>query len=202
MKHISSQDFQKAVSILKKGGVIIFPTETSYGIGCDATNDNAVKKLLAIKGRGLEKGLPVLIESLDKMNKCFRFTKTVKELARIFWPGALNIIISRKKECFLSEYCEKDGFQSVRISSHPIATALVHQLGFPIVATSANKSGEKASYKIKEIKKIFKDSEIKPDFYLDFGDLPDNPASTTVKVDGDKITVLRMGVVVIPQEFL
>ncbi|MDP2631575.1 MAG: L-threonylcarbamoyladenylate synthase [Candidatus Uhrbacteria bacterium] len=197
MLSIQVDQIERALKTLEEGGVIVFPTETSYGLGCDATDVNAVKRIFSIKGRPESKGLPVLIPSGARAGEFIEFSGAVADLAQKYWPGALNIIASIAKDSPIALECSNNGTQSVRASSHPFAATLVRRFGKPIVATSANVSGAGEAYSVRDVKANFIDSAEKPDLFIDGGDLPVQAPSTTVKVIGDQVEVIRQGRVIV-----
>lgn len=203
MLRITMEQIEKALQALEAGKIVVFPTETSYGIGCDARNVEAVDRIFKIKGRVETKALPLLIPNKESAGEYIKMTKAANALADMFWPGALNIIGEVKEGSGIAPACSMNGTQSVRVSSQPFATVLVKRFGGPVVATSANISGRDAIYRMDDIKEIFENSEDKPDVFIDGGDLPRLPASTTIKlVDEDHVKVLRDGLIKIPNRFL
>lgn len=199
MKKINSDEIEKAVSILQSGGVLIFPTETSYGLGCDATNTLAVEKIFAIKGRTpLVWPFPVLVASYEEARSYVEFSSKAIDLAKKFWPGALNLVLPSLPTSLISKQCASaDGFQSVRVSAHPIVAELIGKLGRPLVATSANLSGQPALYDLADLELAFGEQSALIDGVIDVGILPKSPASTTVKVIDDDVQMLRQGSVII-----
>ncbi len=203
MLSLTSEQIEKALDALKNGQVIVFPTETSYGLGCDATNARAVERIFKIKGRDFGKALPVIIPDQASASKYVVLTRAGKELAQLFWPGPLNIVAPIAKGSPIASACAQAGTQSVRVSSHPFLATLAHRFGQPIVATSANLSGSDAIYRVKDIYKTFASRTERPDVFIDGGDLPILPASTSVRLKNDKhVEILRQGTVVIPEKFL
>ncbi len=196
MRRIGSAYLVEAVRVLQDGGVIVFPTETSYGMGCDATNEKAVKRILAIKGRSPEKGFPVILPPEADPSDYIMFDERARQLAEKYWPGPLNIIAERNPTSLLAPLCAREGGQSVRKSSHPVAQALARGLGKPLVATSANPSGIAAAYTADQAMAFFS-AEPCPDLLVDGGELPLNAASTTIVVTADGIQVLRQGSIVV-----
>lgn len=191
---IVTHDIDQAVEILRRGGVIVYPTETSYALGCDATNDAAVAKVFAIKGRPEGKGIPLILPDDIDVSAFVEMSARALKLAKQHWPGPLNIVAKRATSSSVSLRCETDGTQSVRQSSSALASELARQLGRPLVATSANRSGEAAIYRVDELKTEFFGDE-QPDAVLDGGHLPVVPASTTIKIEGDKLEIVRQGVI-------
>jgi L-threonylcarbamoyladenylate synthase len=198
IRSISPSNLNEAVSLLRAGGVLLFPTETSYALGCDATNDAAVARIFAIKGRPEGKGTPLILPPDVDAGVYVELSDKAQALVAEHWPGPLNIVAKRVIDSPVSERCETDGTQSVRQSSHTAASELARLLGKPLVATSANKSGASAIYRPDEFgfdetghRPVFTGEQ--PDALLDGGNLPVVPASTTIKVMDDQVEIIRQG---------
>jgi L-threonylcarbamoyladenylate synthase len=190
------EDLEKAVELLKDGKVLIYPTETSYALGCDATNDAAVKRIFAIKGRPDGKGTPVILPNDADPEKFIMMNGKALSAIEDNWPGPLNIVGKRKEGSEISLFCETAGTQSVRKSSYTLASELSRLSGRPIVATSANRSGSASLYKAEDILREFYEGEL-PDAFLNAGDLPVTLPSTTVRVEGEEIAIVRQGEIVL-----
>ncbi len=173
----------EAANIMKKGGVVIYPTESSYALGCDATNAKAVKKVRKLKARNPGKYFPVIVADTNMAKRYYFVDKKIEKIAR------LGITIITKK----SKKLPKDigGF---RISKSTIARKISKQLSKPVIATSANISGKESMYGIDEIKKIFAG---KVDAILDAGNLPRKRPSTVYDYVNRKL--LRKGPVTLGQ---
>ncbi len=202
MLAVTTEQIDQAVEALKKGEIIVFPTETSYGIGCDATNESAVAKIFRIKGRERIKALPVVIASKERVKDYIELSPVVEELIELFWPGPLNIIAPSNPNSPISSLCAQDDSQSVRVSSHPFTATLVRRFEKPSVATSANLADEPSLYSVSDIKEALAGSDDKPDVFIDGGNLPKLPSSTTVRIVNGRVEVLRQGIVEIPERFL
>lgn len=133
----------EAVESLRGGGVIAFPTETCYGIGCRAFDPAAVAKVVAAKHRPDGKPLPVLLPSVEAL-RAQRLESPLVVLAETFWPGPLTLIVPAFPGLPAAITADTN-MVGVRMSAHPIAQALVEGLGEPLVATSANRSGHPAA---------------------------------------------------------
>ena len=185
---------KKAVNIMKRGGLIIYPTETCYGIGADATNPKSIEKIYEIKGRGHTKPIPVLVSNINMIKKYGITTKKIEFLVKKFMPGPLSLVIKKKGP--ISDV-NQEGI-SFRISSHPVASELVKLLGKPITTTSANISSRPPIY---EIKKIIENFEDKVNMIIDCGNLPKNEPSTCIDMtDEDNVKIIREGP--IPSELI
>ena len=182
----------KAISFLKEGKVIAYPTETFYGLGVDVTNEKAIKKLYELKRRDyslpiaiLVADKPMLEEYVDKMSD------SVLPLIKSFWPGPLTILFpaGRKISKTLTTNTGKIG---IRISSHPVATAIVREFGRPITTTSANLSGYPPSLNTTHVKKYFKD---KIDCIIDGGECEPSRGSTVIDIADDTMAIIRDGAI-------
>ncbi|WP_243547200.1 L-threonylcarbamoyladenylate synthase [Pseudodesulfovibrio tunisiensis] len=126
---------------LNAGEAVIYPTETLYAIGCDAYNVEAANKVAEIKGRSKSKPLPLIIGGLDMLRLVTDHApEEMVSLARAFWPGPLSILVKARPE-LPDIVSDADGYTSVRWSGHPFASELSRRLKRPVVATSANLSG-------------------------------------------------------------
>jgi len=183
-------DIDQAVEFLKNGDVIAYPTETIYGLGADVVNRKAIKKIYDLKAR--DYGLPVSILVAD-IAMLREFVEEVPEqalsLMRRFWPGALTILFPANDK-IPKGLVTNTGRVGVRISSHPIAAALVKTFGKPITTTSANLSGFPPSLSVKHIQKYFGD---KIPCLVDGGECEPSRGSTVVDVGEETMRIVREG---------
>lgn len=186
------------VASLSLGQTLVYPTETCYGLGCDATNAEAVKQIYAIKNRPEEKSLIVLAYDLDQMAEYIEITPALRNIEKKYWPGALTVVVPVKKGVHLpSGVVSESGEIAFRVTNHPFAREIVEIFGRPLVSTSANIGGEANPYDLETIVNTLGKQEIKPDIIIDAGTLPMNKPSTVVRLVGEKIEVLRQGEVVV-----
>ncbi|MFH0832412.1 MAG: L-threonylcarbamoyladenylate synthase [Candidatus Aenigmatarchaeota archaeon] len=173
----------EAVKILKKGGLVIYPSESSYGIGCDATNEKAVKRIFSVKKRS-GKAIPIIVSSIRMAEKYAFLSDDAKKIAERLMPGPLTLVVKKKN---LPDSLSKEtvGF---RIPSHNFSVKLATSFGKPITATSANLSGNKPIYSIEEVIKLFSNNV---DLIIDAGTLPKNKPTTVFDAGSRKI--LRRG---------
>jgi L-threonylcarbamoyladenylate synthase len=168
----------KAVAILSSGGIVVYPTETCYGIGADATSDDAVKKVIRIKKRDKGKKISIAFSDLKMAKRYVVMTKRAEKLAKAFMPGPLTLIVESKGK-------KKVGF---RVPDNNLVRRIIKKLGKPITTTSANISGKGELYKIRDVVKAFSG---KADLILDAGNLPRKKPSTVF--DTTNMKILRMG---------
>ncbi len=189
-RHKSNMDLREAVQALKDGGVVVFPTETSYGIGCDATNAKAVRRVLTLKGRPDGKGTPLIVDSLKMAEQWGVFSPTAKKIAKKYWPGALTLVVPVCGK--IASAVLQNKTVALRVSENLIAHALVKGLGKPLVATSANVSGQPPAFSVRAFEQQIPEGA---DVIIDAGALPKRKPTTLMKVVGDSVEVLRQGAV-------
>ncbi|WP_211923853.1 L-threonylcarbamoyladenylate synthase [Coxiella endosymbiont of Amblyomma nuttalli] len=154
--HDVTQSINDAVTVLRRGGVIAYPTEAVYGLGCDPFNYNAVTQLLALKKRSFEKGF-ILIASTWQQLVPLTQPISYKALTRVFhsWPGPFTWVFpaSFKAPSWIQR--KHHHTIAIRVTDHPIAKLLCHQFGRPIVSTSANQEGEHPIRNVRMLCMIF-----------------------------------------------
>lgn len=162
--YMLKEEINKALEVLKAGGVILYPTDTIWGLGCDATNEEAVDKVLKIKNRPAEKSLIVL---LDTDNKLQSYVSEVPDVAYDlieYAENPLTIIFSGAKN-LAKNVINADGSVGIRVAKHDFCTPLIQRFRKPIVSTSANLSGEPSPKNFDEINEQIKDAV---DYIVDF----------------------------------
>ena len=135
-------DIKKAANILQNGGIIVYPTETVYGIGCDPLNEEACMRIQLLKNREKPKTMLLLAYSLEQVEEMAGHLIDIsRKLAQKFWPGPLTVIIKPQTN-FPEHLTGFSGGVALRVTSHPVASALVREFARPIISTSANTSGQ------------------------------------------------------------
>lgn len=196
MKHYSGnlteQEIKDIANDIKIGKIVVFPTETVYGIGTNAYNEGACKKIYEIKRRPNWKALIVLISDYEQLKELVEEpSNTEKRLMSTFWPGALTIILKKKKETKLSKAISTSlETIGVRMTDGEIVRKLLMMSNVPIVAPSANLSGMSDGSKIDV---IIDELGQEVDDIIDNGDINNPVPSTIVQVIDGKIKVLREG---------
>jgi L-threonylcarbamoyladenylate synthase len=184
------ENLASAVAALKRGHVIVFPTETLYGLGADALNQAAVEKVFQLKGRDSHNPIPVLVADQEMLETLVaKVPATARQLIDRYWPGPLTLVLPGQKN-IPKPLCNPEGGVGVRISSQPIATLLVNGLGRPLTATSANRSGKEPARTLREAEKYFAQ---RVDVFVDGGTLTSQSGSTVVEVMEDSIKIIREG---------
>lgn len=191
-KEPATGDIARAVEHLKEGRVIAYPTETIYGLGADVFNRKAVKKIYDLKSRDYGLPISILVADLKMLREVAMIVPDrALSLMRKFWPGALTILFVAS-DAIPKGLVTNTGKVGVRISSHPVASALVGALGRPITTTSANLSGFPPSLSVKHIQKYFGD---KLPCIIDGGECEPSRGSTVVDVADESMRIIREGAI-------
>ncbi|NQU83601.1 MAG: threonylcarbamoyl-AMP synthase [Parcubacteria group bacterium] len=188
MNIVKKVKISDVVSLLKKGGVVVCPTETAYGFSCDATNKKAIEKIYIIKGRPKKKAVLLICADLKMVKKHFEISEEELKLASKYWPGPLSLILKPKSKKL--NYQKDFG---VRIPAHNLCQKISKELDRPISTTSANITDKPTPYGVKYIERQFKNKKYQPDLIINEGKLKQVKPSTIIKVIKGKITVLRQG---------
>lgn len=183
---------EEAANVITKGGLVVYPTDTVYGLGCDPFNAEAVKKVFLLKKRS-DRPLPVLVSRLDLAEKLVDLGEVGRALASRFWPGALTIVAQLKKDVAIPEALTC-GLKTlgVRIPNHTCALSLLERVGGFLVGTSANRSGDPSPLTLEEVIKSLGGGA---DLYIDGGKATLGKESTVVEVFGETIKVVREGAI-------
>ncbi len=182
---------RKAGEIIRQGGLVVFPTETVYGLGGDGTNAESAKKIYAAKGRPSDNPLIIHICEPKDAEDYAVTSDTYYKLAKAFMPGPLTVILPKKETIPLETTGGLDSV-AVRCPSHPIARALINAAGVPIAAPSANLSGKPSPTCAEH---VIDDLSGRVDMIIDGGSCEIGLESTIVKLDGNKAVILRPGAI-------
>lgn len=190
MNETRVDNLSDAVSVLRAGGLIVFPTETLYGLGADALNFAAVEKVFQLKGRDLANPFPVIVSDRAMLDSLVaEISPLAEKLMAHFWPGPLTLVLPARAD-IPPQLVNATGGIGVRISSQPIAMEIVRALGRPLTATSANPSGQPGARRIAQAKDYFSG---KIDIFVDGGELPSLTGSTVAEVTASKVKIIRAG---------
>ena len=176
---------------LKNGKIVVFKTDTVYGIGTNAFDEDACKRIYEIKGRPMYKPLSILISDISMLKELVDFISPAeKKLIDAFWPGPLTIKFKKKKNILPDIVSAGDEYVRVRFIGGGILHELIQVAGVPVVAPSANLSGSPTGTKIKN---ITEELDGRVDYILDYGDIESDVASTIIQVENGEIIILREG---------
>lgn len=191
-EEIKEEEIKQAAKQIQKGNLVLFPTETVYGIGANALDETAVKKIFIAKGRASDNPLIVHISNLKMVEELVgEISKLERKLMETFWPGPLTIILNRKsKEIIPNIVTASLDTVGIRMPSNVIAQKLIEMAGVPIAAPSANISGKPSGTKIED---IIEELQEKVDYILDGGITNIGLESTVIRVEEDIVRILRPG---------
>ena len=185
------KDLQEAAQIILSGGLVVFPTETVYGLGGNGLQSDAAQKIYSAKGRPSDNPLIIHIALPEDAEKYAHTCDVYYELAKAFMPGPLTVIMP-KKDCIPPSVTGGLDTVAVRCPSHPVAHTLIEKCGVPIAAPSANISGRPSPTSAKY---VLEDMAGRVDMIIDGGECEIGLESTIVKIDGSSLTLLRPGAI-------
>ena len=182
---------EAAASAARRGDLVVLPTDTVYGLGCDAFNPHGVAALLAAKGRGRDMPVPVLVGSPETVEGlAYGLSKAARDLVEAFWPGALTVVV-RHQPSLAWDLGDANGTVALRMPLHPVAIELLRIVG-PMAVSSANRSGSAPATSAAEAEAQLGDSVA---VYLDAGTSGAAVPSTIVDVSGPVPRLLRLGAI-------
>jgi len=184
IKRKAKNFWPKVIAVLKNKGVIVFPTDTAYGLGADFLSNRAINNIYRIKNRPKSKKIGLVAASLKQIKKFFRLNPKELSLAKKHWPGPLTIILPLKN---------KKIKLGVRVPRLALARQICGRYGRPLTATSANIAGENESYAPSEVLKQFRRRKYQPDLLIDAGRLKKEKPSTLIVCKNNQIKTIRPG---------
>jgi L-threonylcarbamoyladenylate synthase len=189
---ISTAFLEEAVDCLRRGGLVAYPTDTLYGLGAAASDDEAVRRLFEAKKRPPMTPLPILVEDVEMASDVSdRLSPLALRLASRFWPGALTLVLPRSPQ-FHSLALAGGDTVAVRVPDHAVPLALVQALGEPLTGTSANVSGQRGPVTASDVAEQLGDAV---DIIIDGGRCPGGVESTVVDLTGEEPRLVREGAI-------
>ena len=183
----NDEGIRKSVEIIENGGVIIFPTDTVYGIGCNPYDANAVKKIYEIKSREKIKSLPVLASSIEIVKQITIIDEFTEKIIKKYWPGPLTLILKLKDKNLKKSLNLEDKI-AVRIPNSECTLKLLNKCNL-LVGTSANVSGDSSFTDPQECMKNVKNYDV----FVDGGTITSKGESTIIEIENEKIRIIREG---------
>jgi L-threonylcarbamoyladenylate synthase len=190
-KRIDVSAIAEAATAIRAGDLVIYPTETVYGLGADALSDKAIKKIFRLKGREAEKPIPIAVNSIDMARQVAELTPAAEVLFKKFLPGPL-MIVARAKSNVSELITAGTGKVGIRVPDHPVALKLIDFVGGPITSTSANLSGKPAFLTVRD---ALEQLGGKVDVALDAGKCKLGVPSTIVDATARHLKILRKGLI-------
>lgn len=191
VNNINEQDINEVANALKNGKLVVFPTDTVYGIGSNAYDEDACERIYEVKGRPKYKPLVLLIADISMLNELVdKITPVEQKLMDTFWPGSLTIKLKKKKGVLPDIISAGDEYLRARLLPDGLMKKIIFKAGVPVVAPSANISGGATGT---QIDNIISDFDGKVDYILDSGDIESDITSTIVEVEDEKVIIIREG---------
>jgi L-threonylcarbamoyladenylate synthase len=184
--------FSRCGDVVRSGGIVVYPTDTFYGLGADPRNSEAVKRLFHIKGRAKGQPILLLISSIGEVHLwAAEISQGAEELMQRFWPGPLTLVFKARNDVN-NEVTGNTGTIGLRVPGNSITRQLLSSLGTALTGTSANRSGERS---IRSIADLAADLAAKVDLLVDGGTTAGGMPSTIVDVSGNAPVIIREGMV-------
>ena len=184
------ETINKIVKEIKKGKVIVCPTDTVYGLIADATNKKAVDRLFKIKKRPRMKPIPIFVKDLKQAKELAEIDKNQEKFLKKVWPGKITVVLKRKKIKTKLYGLNKDTI-ALRIPKFKLIIEIIKKTSRPLAETSVNISNQPPITKIEKIIKHFKNRELQPDLIIDAGNLKPAKPSTIIDLTGSEPKILR-----------
>jgi L-threonylcarbamoyladenylate synthase len=181
---------ERAANLLRVGELIVFPTDTVYGIAAAVERPDAVARLYVAKGRPMDRPIPILISDFDQVSRLSpRADPRLERLLRSYWPGGLTVVLEAAP-WLPHEIVGDTGHVGLRLPDHPLALELIRAAGGALAVTSANRSGESAATNAGDAYEALAHQAA---LVIDDGPSPGGVNSTVIAVNGERVTILREG---------
>jgi len=192
------QNFEKQIeeiiTVIREGKIIICPTDTVYGLVCQANSKETVKRLFEIKKRSFTKPIPVFVKDIKTVKRVANITNRQERFLNKVWPGKVTVVLKAKKS-FPEGIVSSENKIGIRIPNYPFLNVLLDTLKIPLTATSANISGKPASTEIRKVIGQFKNQKHQLDFVIDAGNLKSSQPSTVIDLTYSEPKILRAGAI-------
>jgi L-threonylcarbamoyladenylate synthase len=186
------RDIERAADVIRRGGVVAFPTDTLYGLAADPFNADAVRRIFDVKGRSGDRGLPLVAADTAQVERSIgSLSPTASRLASRFWPGPLTLLLPAPASLD-ADVTGQTGRVGVRVPAHPVARQLCEAAGSVLIATSANVSGQPATNDPEDVAAAL---SLRIDALLDVGKTPGGAPSTIVDVLDEPPRLIRAGAI-------
>ncbi len=189
------REVDQAIAIIKAGGIVIYPTDTAFGIGCRIDDHKAVDRLFELRRRPITRATPVLVSSREQSLAYLSSpSKIVRRLMDDYWPGALTIVAPCKKELVYSPIRGNSDAIGMRMPDHQATLSIISQVGVPILGPSANFHGEKTPYRFEDLDPVL----VNLVDCVVSGECRVKQASTVVDCTREPYRIIRKGAVELP----
>jgi L-threonylcarbamoyladenylate synthase len=187
-KKISKEEINTIIDYLKRGKIIVYPTDTIYGLGCLATDKKAIRRILKMKKRQRNRPMIILVSSMIMINKYCNISEKQRRYLKKIWPGPISAIF-KSRGILPSELTSGLDSLAARLPNNNFLIKIIKKINAPIVSTSLNISGSRNLTKVTKIEQIFKKD--KPDLVINVGEIKNRPSKLVDLRDINYIRVLR-----------
>jgi L-threonylcarbamoyladenylate synthase len=186
----------QAAQVLESGGIVLYPTDTTYALAANALDVNAVDRIFQVKGRDYSKPIHVVVRDMEQAAQYVEVNQNARRIAAQFLPGGLTIVLPLKPNSAIpSLLVAGAGTLGIRIPKQPVSEALSRAIDFPTTTTSANRSGMPNTYTIEAVAQQLGTDFNQIDLALDAGQIDGDGVSTVIAIAGDAVTLIREGVI-------
>ncbi|MDD5430620.1 MAG: L-threonylcarbamoyladenylate synthase [Candidatus Pacebacteria bacterium] len=182
----------EVVEIIKSGGVVVYPTDTVYGLGANAGNGQAIEKIFRIKKRPETNPLILIAAGIEMAEKFAQIDAETEKILSVIWPNPVTVILKNKGN-LPAAVTAGQATVALRVPDFELARYLSEKSGMPLISTSANISGMPPAVKSAQVIDYFEKQEYRPDLFLDAGDLSERIPSTILDLSGGEPKILRKG---------
>jgi L-threonylcarbamoyladenylate synthase len=181
-----------AIGVIQRGGAVVYPTDTVYGLGVNALEPHGIGRLFKIKKRPETKPVPVMVRDIEMAKQLAFIDRRAEKILTSVWPGPVTVVLE-KKQIVPDILTAGKRTIGLRIPDCQFTRALMENLTEPITVTSANFSGQPPLTSCQKVVKVFEKAYPRPDLILDTGDLPASPPSTVLDLTGSQPKITRVG---------
>jgi len=185
----SARNLDKIVDFLRKGKIVIHPTDTCYGLAGDILNRKTIDKIYQFKQMSKKKPMSILVNSLEMFKKYGELNNLTQKIVKKYLPGELTLLVP-KTQNIPDFYVKNTNLIGIRLPNHYISLEIVNRLKNPITTTSANLTGEIQAYTAEEVVSYFGDQDV---VFFDAGSLPKKEPSTIIKIVENSFEIIRQG---------
>jgi L-threonylcarbamoyladenylate synthase len=191
-----AQTVEETVAVLRSGGVVLYPTDTTYALAANALDEKAVDRVFQLKGRDYSKPIHVIVRDMEQAAQYVFAGEMARSIANHFLPGALTLVLPQRTNSGIPPLLVAGATTlGVRIPDHPVCKALSNALPFPVTTTSANRSGMPNTYSVEAVREQLGTDFDKIDLTLDVGELDSGSVSTVIAIEGGSVKLIREGAI-------
>jgi L-threonylcarbamoyladenylate synthase len=191
-----AQTVEEAAAVLRSGGVVLYPTDTTYALAANALDEKTVDRVFQLKGRDYSKPIHVIVRDVEQAALYVVAGEMARLIANQFLPGALTLVLPQRENSGIPPLLVSGATTlGIRVPDHPVCNALSNALPFPVTTTSANRSGLPNTYAVEAVRQQLGADFEKIDLTLDVGELDSDSVSTVIAIEGESVKLIREGAI-------